>query len=133
MMGWILLPSGQPLQRDEKIHAHRRQPVILRNNHLVLWDGLCHELWPHQSAVAWRYLPSDNELQLFAVSWAKIYRDAEQAILKTAGPNEKAVALHKVLIDHNIPDFDRPLPYVIAPLSTSVAVRDNRVLKVTLQ
>ncbi len=100
--------------RLQKLRTNREQPVLLRAEHLVLHAELAGLIFDKERTVYMVYYPARGVLML-APRFNEVFKQlhkAKQYILKeVAGGNEYAVALHGILLDHNVQSDERFLSF----------------------
>ncbi len=110
----FLPPQGSLSSGPRKVIATEEQPVLLRSEHLVLHKTIRDSVFGDDSAIYLVYYPSEKKLMLapyFNELFRNIHKARQHMLKEVSGGREYAVALHGVLLDHEIPNQDRYLPF----------------------
>jgi hypothetical protein len=87
--------------------------VQLKTSHLLIDAELARQVLGDTPLVYLRYYPEKGSLLVASVAQGWFYKmhQGTQCMLKDKNlRGDKAIALHELLIDHNLPGEDRPLP-----------------------
>ncbi len=117
------MPLGNKKQAPE-IDAHE---VALREGHLVIGAAVAREVFGNALTALMVYYPQRHTLLLAHVSDEafKSMHKAEQGLLKVRNKRgDLAISIQAILVDHQIDDTDRSLPFDAPP--------GSRLLKVHL-
>ncbi len=102
-------------------------PVALKASHLYLSASVAEPVFGNESRAYLVYHADRSTLLLAPASfqWFHKLHKASQHMLKTRNrQGDQTIALHEILIDHDLDDTDRALDYVIQ--------ESTGILKITL-
>jgi len=90
--------------------------VTLKSQHLIVLQSLAELVFPHQSHVLVAF---DDELKLIRIApgsnqqFKSAYKAAPHMLKERNLKGDKSIAIHEILIDHQLDEQDRPLTYQV--------------------
>ncbi len=102
-------PAGHnKKQQQTKLQTSQENPLCLRNKHLVLHHSLTTKIFRDDTVICIAYYPRPSRLLLAPYqneNFRNIHK-VKQYMLKEVGREESAIAIHGILIDHDLPEQD---------------------------
>ncbi|MCG8328502.1 MAG: hypothetical protein MI974_12490 [Chitinophagales bacterium] len=111
----MFIPPGN-MQRHEQGKATSVSAVSLKSSHLYINSEVALEVFGEATNVLMVYYPGRRSLLIAPVSdelFKKLHK-AKQHMLKERNlQGDKTIALHEILLDHQINDTNRSLEYTV--------------------
>ncbi|GEM_PF-725841 len=114
----FLPPKDHLPDRQPKKTASTTQPALLRSGHLIIHKTIRDSIFGQDNAIYMIYYPNQKKLMLAPYSndlFRKMHKAKQYMLKEVSGGKEYAVALHGILLDHQIPRQDRFLPFEADP------------------
>lgn len=110
----MIIPPGRLQQKMRNERSSDQPTLCLRASHLVIPSAIASVLFESAFNVQLVYYP-EKHLMLIGRTDDEVFRQlhkTKQHLLKAGGANEsRMIALHEILIDHQIADTDRELAF----------------------
>ncbi|MDX2302468.1 MAG: hypothetical protein NW226_06685 [Microscillaceae bacterium] len=112
----MFIPPKKYLDHFKENSPVEVRQVYLKNMHLIVADEVAKEVFSEANFV---YLSYKADIRrLFLVSFQdevfrKLHEPSMQMLKQRGELPEKSIALHEILIDHDLSQEDRPLEYEI--------------------
>ncbi len=101
--------------------------IQLKASHLLMDQSLVKEVLEDASHAYVTYYPERQTLLVASVAQAwfgKMHKASQHMLKARNAQGDKSLALHEILIDHELDEADRPLPYEVQ--------QQGKMLRITL-
>lgn len=110
----MFIPPGNLKRQQEK--SETESAVSLKSSHLYISATIASKVFGRESNVYVVYYPDRRSLMLAPVSdelFKKLHKAKQQMLKDRNLKGDKTVALHEVLVDHQIDATNRDLEYTL--------------------
>lgn len=112
----MFIPSKKYLEQLKETQTSPAEKVYLKNMHLIVAEEIAAEVFPETDFVYLSYKADIHRLFIASFKddvFRKLHEPAMQMLKQRGEQKERSIALHEILIDHDLSSEDRRLEYEI--------------------